>query len=64
MLNMQYELAHEREDELQRSAEYAREASRLAAAARWRRIERLIAFAHDRVAKSAQAADELNRVSS
>ena len=63
MMNMQYELAHERSGDAHRSALRMREASRLASAARWRRFEQLIAAAHDRIARSAEAADELSRTS-
>jgi hypothetical protein len=61
MMNMEYELAHERSRIS--DAPYAREATRLASAARWRRIEHLIATAHERVARLARVADERTRIS-
>jgi hypothetical protein len=62
MLNMQYELVREREGEAHRVAERNRDAGRLASAARWRRIEQLIAAAHSRVSRSARDAEELSRI--
>jgi hypothetical protein len=60
MMNMQYELAHERAGDVQRAALRTRDATRLASATRWRRLEHVVAAAHERVARSAEAADELS----
>ncbi len=63
MMNMQYELAHERSGDAQRAAARLREGRRVASASRWRRFEHVIAVAHERVARSAHDADELSRIS-
>jgi hypothetical protein len=61
MLNMQYELAHERSGEAHRIAQRARDAHRVASAARWRRIEHAVAAAHERAARLARVANEASR---
>jgi hypothetical protein len=58
--NLQYELAHERIGAARRAAEQGCDAGRLASAARWRRIEQALAAAHERVTRSAEAAEELS----